>query len=173
MAKYRVERESVVQPLDQSIKLIPLTNGYVAVVDAFNYEWLMRWNWYAFWNISTHSFYARRAHNGPLMHRFILGLTDPKIEGDHRDGNTLNNRSYNLRVATRQQNSQNRGSYKNNKSGYSGVIWHSRDQVWQAYINTNGKRTHLGYFRNKDDAFFARAMAEIEQHGRFAHILYH
>jgi hypothetical protein len=90
MAKFRVEREPVVQPLDESIKLIPLTKGQFALVDAADYDWLMQWPWNAYWHPRTKSYYARRAH-GPLMHRFILGLTDPKIKGDHRDGNTLNN----------------------------------------------------------------------------------
>lgn len=40
MAKHRVVREPVVQPLDQSYRLIPLTKGKVAIVDATDYEWL-------------------------------------------------------------------------------------------------------------------------------------
>lgn len=39
-----------------------------------------------------------------LMHRFVLGLTDPEVEADHRDNNGLNNRRLNLRACTHQEN---------------------------------------------------------------------
>jgi hypothetical protein len=172
MAKRRVEREPVVQPLDQSIKLIPLTKGQVATVDVADYEWLMQWPWNAYWHPRTKSYYARQAH-GKLMHRLILGLTDPAIKCDHQDGDTLNNRRYNLRVATDQQNAQNRKTRSDNKCGHVGIWWRKDVQMWQASIFDNGKPRHLGYFRNFDDAFFARSMAEIEVFGQFAPILRH
>ena len=39
-----------------------------------------------------------------MMHRLILGLTDPEIEADHRDNDGLNNQRYNLRRCTHLEN---------------------------------------------------------------------
>lgn len=63
---------------------------------------------------------------------------------DHIDGNRLNNRHDNLRLATRQENGANRGLSCNNKSGYKGVAWHTRDMCWDAYITVDGERIVLG-----------------------------
>ena len=87
---YNVKRHAVVQPLDQSIKLIPLTQGRNAVVDAVDYEWLMQWNWCAAWCPITRSFYATRRDytvNRRLgitvpMHRVIMGMPTG-VQVDH------------------------------------------------------------------------------------------
>ncbi len=167
MAKHRVHRDPVVQPQDQSIKHVALTKGKVAIVDADDYAAVMEFNWNA---QKSHSgtFYAKGSHGGPLLHRFVLRMSDPKIQIDHANGNTLDNRKSNLRVATHEQNRQNRGAYKNSKSGYAGVHWHRRDKVWVVYVNTNGKRTYCGEYEDKETAIAARIAAEVEQHGEFA-----
>jgi hypothetical protein len=46
-------------------------------------------------------------------------------------------------------------------------------QKWQVGIYAKGKKRHLGYFRNKDDAIVAHTWAEIEEFGQFAHIFRH
>jgi hypothetical protein len=55
------------------------------------------------------------------MHRLILGI--PNSEVDHVNGNPLDNRRVNLRLATRAQNSANTRSRKNTTSKYKGVYW--------------------------------------------------
>jgi hypothetical protein len=87
-----------------SSKEIPLTQGKVAVVDEEDFDRLNKHKWYACKNGNT--FYALRKSNVNgkrltiLMHREILGLKpgDPGV--DHRDGNGLNNRRKNLRLAS-------------------------------------------------------------------------
>lgn len=39
-AAFRKKRHEVIQPIDTEYRLIPLTQGQVAVVDAADYEWL-------------------------------------------------------------------------------------------------------------------------------------
>ncbi len=53
--------------------------------------------------------------------------------------------------------------YSTNTSGYVGVVWHRRILKWAAKIGIGGKRTHLGYFDNKEDAArcYARKAFEI------------
>jgi len=56
------------------------------------------------------------------LHRFILGVDDPKIFVDHKNGNGLDNRRENLRTSTNRDNCRNRGKQKNNTSGFKGVV---------------------------------------------------
>jgi hypothetical protein len=60
-----------------------------------------------------------------------------------------------------------------NKSGVMGVFWYARKSKWLAYINSEGRRKHIGYFDTKSDAIAARKEAEREMgfhrnHGRAA-----
>lgn len=162
--KQRVHRHEVIQPLDPSYKLIPLTQGQNAIVDAENYEWLNERNWNARWNNNTKSFYAV-AWSNVRMHRLILGC-QPGERGDHENRNTLDNRKNNLRKCTESQNSANRIRHKAGKSGFRGV--YPSGTKWQAYVGYKGKLIYLGIFDIREDAAKARDEATIELHGEFA-----
>ena len=98
------------------------------------------------------------------MHQF-LGCKN----WDHADRNEMNNRRYNLRQCTVQENRRNKSTQKNNTSGISGVSWRKDRQVWRAYITVEtGKQTNLGYFKNKEDAIASRLQAEADYYGEFA-----
>ena len=83
---------------------------------------------------------------------------------DHINHITSDNRIDNLRDVSCAQNHQNRARKTKSASGYLGVTWHKRDQRWQAYIELEGKSTHLGLFQNLDDAVAARQRAEVRYH---------
>lgn len=87
---------------------------------------------------------------------------------DHIDRNSLNNRKYNLRPATQQQNTMNKSKGKRNKSGYIGVYWDSRMNKWCATIKKDYKSIYLGSFNNIEDAVNARKAAEEKYFGDFA-----
>ena len=86
---------------------------------------------------------------------------------DHIDRNLLNNRRYNLRKATFQENSRNQSKSTQNTSGVVGVRWYERRNKRRSYIRVD-KQITLGYFNNKDDAIKARLEAEKKYFGRFA-----
>ncbi len=163
------------------MKTLTLSKGYVAVVDDEDYEWLSQWHWKA--DVSpSGNVYARRNHwvssnDHPSgrksvsirMHREILGLPngDPR-QGDHINGDTLDNRRTNLRVATNSQNQMNTPLRKDNKSGCKGVWWGSDRGRWRAEINVNGETIRLGSFTARADAVAARKIAEQRYFGRRA-----
>jgi len=98
-----------VMPTSDDTRLIPLTQGKVAIVDAADYDWLNQWKWYA--SKEGRVFYAIRRDNDcggrdikVRMHRVILGVPTG-LEGDHINGDGLDNRRANLRTVTKQQNS--------------------------------------------------------------------
>lgn len=167
MAKYRVKREPVVQPLDQSIKLIPLTKGQVTVVGAKDYEFLTQWNWSALWSPLGRCFYAvRRGKRGTFVYMHSV-LTGAK-QTDHKNRNTLDNRRVNLRPSTSSQNGGNREKQANNSSGYKGVF--RNDFGWMAKIAVSHKQIYLGQFRDKESAARAYDAAALEHFGEFARL---
>lgn len=85
------------------------------------------------------------------MHREILGLTDRKVLVDHINGNGLDNRRCNLRIATKSLNGLNCGKRRNNKSGYKGVFRHTSGR-WATMIRIKNKSVHIGYFDTAEEA---------------------
>lgn len=110
------------------------------------------------------------------MHRLILGLTDPKIKGDHQDHNGLNNQRYNIRGATNSQNCMNKICKKNSTSKYLGVCLITDNRTnknykyWIAQIRINGKQEHLGYFKNEEDAAKEYDKHALIHHKEFANL---
>jgi hypothetical protein len=89
---------------------------------------------------------------------------------DHVDGDGLNNRLSNLRLASRAENQWNVGAPRTNTSGIKGVSWHSRNKKWVATLRRHGKKVHLGYFRTKEEAQDAYQKAVPTFHGEFARV---
>ena len=165
-------RPHVVQPPDNRAKLIALTKGQVALVDAIRYDWAMQWNWYAEYSRSAKAYYAvRRGREGEpktvYLHRQIMG--EPAGEVDHKNRTPLDCRTANLRACSHAQNHANRGLASNNTTGYRGVAWMRTRNKWRARLKVNQTELHLGCFDNKDDAIRARLTAERQHFGEFAY----
>ena len=56
------------------------------------------------------------------LHRLIMNPNNKKVV-DHVNGDTLNNKSYNLRIVSSNQNATNLSSYSKNKSGYTNIYY--------------------------------------------------
>lgn len=91
----------------------------------------------------------------------------PDSQIDHIDGNRLNNRFCNLRVATASENARNHGISRSNTSGVTGVYLDSNRGKWVSEIMINLKKIHLGSFTEFEDAVAARRKAEITHHGSY------
>jgi hypothetical protein len=165
------QRPVLVQPEDESIRLIALTQGQVAVVDADRHKWTAQWNWYAMYHPKLGTFYAVRHEQGGgkkvYLHRALMG--EPDCFVDHWNGDTLDCRISNLRKCTDAQNNRNRRPYKTNTSGCPGVTWALDKGKWQARIQVGQRRVSLGYFENKLDAITARQGAERQHYGEYAY----
>lgn len=172
-----VSRQEILQPIDKSYRFIPLTQGQCAVVDAADYEWLAKWNWYAKWENTSGSFYAARnsrvGEGKPhiiRMHSQIMGLSYGDYRTvDHCDSHaTLDNRRSNLRIATKAE--QSRNTIRSNPSGYKGVT--PIGNKWQAQIGVQGGKVHLGYRATAEEAHFELYVpAAIKHHGEFASLI--
>jgi hypothetical protein len=165
--------------LQESYATIPLTQGQVAIVDVADYEWLNQWKWQAQWDSHVKSYYALRAEylgggraNCKLryfrMHRQILGLESGDLrKGDHQNGDTLDNRRANLRIATTQENARNRKRRSTGVSGFKGVSWYARDRKWRASICVGGRYISLGLYTTPELAHEAYCKAAKMHFGEF------
>lgn len=159
-------------------KTIELTRDQIAIVDDNDFPDVSRDRWHAVWD--GWRFYAARnkprAEGGGKirMHRQIMGAA-PDDEVDHVNGDGLDNRRPNLRLATTSLNQANSGKGAGNRSGFKGVClrakWPSgrpRPKPWHAYIRVSGKQRHLGYFRSRKEAARAYDRAALKNFGPFA-----
>lgn len=103
------------------------------------------------------------------MHRQIMGFPEG-MEVDHIDGNPLNNRRSNLRLATRIQNQRNVGPRKDSFTQSKGVFYTPRvkkGKCWHAEIRVARKAIHLGVYHTKEEADAAYEAKAREIHGEF------
>lgn len=157
------------------MKEIVLSKGRVAIVDDGDFDRVNAFEWRA-WKHKLGYFYAIHSNfdgkQSRLMHRFILGITNPKIKVDHINGDTLDNRRQNIRLATQSQNGMNRTRKQmNNKTGFRGVYLEKKRNKFRAEISINGKGKYVGIFNTAEEAAKAFDKAAKETYGEFCGIL--
>lgn len=157
------------------MKEIKLSQGKFALVDDSDYEWLSQWRWHAVKSQRGLTHYAGRnvivrtgVQRIQKMHRLILGISDPKMQVDHIDGNGLNNQRANLRACTALQNAHNTLS-RGGRSRFKGVFFHVPTKLWSCKIRIgNGRRLSGGYHKSEIDAAIEYDRMAILHHGEFA-----
>ncbi|MHC4722148.1 MAG: HNH endonuclease [Planctomycetota bacterium] len=155
------------QALAEGARLIPLTRGKFAIVDAEDFEWLNRYKWNTLKGGRT--YYARSWENGKTirMHRLITNA--PKgLVVDHINHNGMDNRKQNLRLCTRLQNARNRRSCRGSSSKYKGVSKEKKENVFIACIRCKGKLYYLGRFKSEIAAAKTYDKKAKELFGEFA-----
>jgi hypothetical protein len=164
-----LRREKPPPPSGDGAKLIPLTQGKFAIVDAEDYERLSKYKWSC--QKDRNNYYASRANGNRRisMHREIMKA--PKgLQVDHIDGDGLNNRKSNLRLCTHAENVHNSRPMRNGSSQYKGVCWHKCKKKWCVSISKSGERTYLGRFEDEIEAAMAYDRKAEELFGEFAYL---
>ena len=150
------------------MKEIPLTKGYVALVDDEDFEALSAYRWHALKGRNGKKYaisYPRRSGKTiyVYMHRLVLRAA-PGILVDHINHNGLDNRRVNLRLATNAENSANRVKPACNTSGYKGVFPCTTGGRWFARV----QKKYLGTFPTPESAARAYDTAATKMYGEFA-----
>lgn len=161
------------------VKTIPLTKGYSAIVDDDDYERLSQYKWtavvtgqrlkrvYAYrrtdWD-QTH----RRWKKAVYMHREIMKVA-ARLQIDHVNHDSLDNRKANLRLATASENA----AHNRRAAGIVGLRGVTPTQSgelapYAAQIRIGNKHKHLGTFFDKTEAACAYDAAAIKAFGKFA-----
>lgn len=91
----------------------------------------------------------------------------PDVYIDHINNNHLDNSITNLREATHAQNTRHRRAFNPNGKGvtYRGD---RETRPWQAQIQFELKKMHLGFFDTSEEAAEAYKQAALKYHGEFA-----
>lgn len=157
--------------IEGNIAFVPLTRGFTAIIDAADVPLIEGFNWSAL-VLRRHVYAYRQSRAGGVlvttyMHRLLAAPPHEDSVVDHIDGDSLNNRRSNLRLASRSQNQHNMRLRLSSKSGAKGVSWNSRRNAWEARIQLQGRARFLGYHATLSDASAAYAKASAELHGEF------
>lgn len=153
------------------MKQIFLRNkGSFVIVDDEDFDWLSKYHWIEHCNGYAFRLPPRqrgKERNQIFMHREILRV--PKgMFSDHINGNRLDNRRINLRIATSSQNNANKRISIHNKLGVKGVRFDKDRNKFRARAKINGKEVHAGRFNTLEEAKEAYRKVATELHGEFA-----
>lgn len=160
------------RPTGLRMKTIGLTQGYEALVDDADYDRVSAYKWCA--SKCKTTVYGIRKVKTPegrttsqLLHRFVMGVTDPGVDVDHQDHDGLNCQRHNLRKCVRGENDGNRRK-RSGASRYKGVSWDSSRGLWRACIMIRKKSKFLGRYADERDAAIVYDAAARENFGIFA-----
>ena len=105
-----------------------------------------------------------------LLHRVVAHAFIPNPENkpqvDHKNRDPSDNRAENLRWATRQENEFNKQKYKNNTTGFKGVMRHVCGK-YQATMTFNKTTIYLGLFNTAEEASSVYRQECEKLHGDF------
>jgi hypothetical protein len=168
-----VTRSRVIVPSPpRGARYLVLARGELAIVDAIVFGDVRRYSWRVKYDdrgkaAAVTTIVRENGHRFALyLHRYVIDAAKGALI-DHRDGNVLDNRRANLRVASASQSSWNGRKRDRGTSRFKGVSAHPNGS-WYARISARRRSTHLGYFKTERAAALAYDVAARRLHGKFA-----
>lgn len=145
--------------------------GKYVLVDDEDYELLNKYKWFS----DKHGYVARGVtQNGKpqriLMHRVILE-TPKGLVTDHINGNRLDNRRSNLRIATQTENTYNSKPNSDSIVPFKGVCWDKMRGKWQVRVVLQGNTQFHAYIAG--EAKYAARVYDYyakKAYGEFAYL---
>jgi hypothetical protein len=148
--------------------------GHVFLIDAEDWPRTSGFKWSVSSDGGTRMYVSTRIDGKKIyLHRVLLEAPNGQ-RVDHRNGDPLDNRKTNLRLATHQQNMFNRRKAqtygrKPTTSSFKGVSWDNSCGRYIARIMKDRVNHYLGSFMDERSAALAYARAEQEMFGEFAY----
>jgi hypothetical protein len=101
------------------------------------------------------------------LHRFVMSAKAGTIV-DHANGDHLDNRRANLRLASKSENAANVGKLVTNGSGFKGVVKHGKK--FRAFVHKDKKTIYLGTFESAKAAACEYNREAKKLFGKFAKV---
>jgi hypothetical protein len=161
--------KNAIRETEPGVFSVTLTQGKVALVDRADLEVVAehRWCanrvsnvWYAISNLYTHG-----RHSMLRMHRALKPMCELV---DHINGDGLDCRNVNIRIATKTDNGRNSSKRRDCSSGFKGVGWNKECKRWQVRIVVAGHGRYMGLYDARDEAARAYDAAARASFGAFA-----
>lgn len=112
-------------------------------------DWLLLSNFK--WQTTTGYAQGRVFGKVVYMHVYLCPHLKDQVT-DHKDRNKLNNQKNNLRAVSLSVDCYNRGIFKNNKLGITGIRFRKDTKKFTAQFSINKKPFHLGSFKTLVEA---------------------
>lgn len=138
-----------------------------AIVDDEDYGFLNRWKW----SFNRYAYRGKKVdgkQKNISMHRVVMDVEKGQ-QVDHINGNKLDNRKANLRIATHSDNTHNKKKCRGG-TPYKGVIFEKDRKKYRAAITLHRKIYYLGRFKSPEDAARAYNKKAKELYGRYANL---
>lgn len=152
---------------------IPLSQGYVALVDDEDAEQVKAYKWFAHVSGDGKRVYVKRkkrVNEGEghiLLHRWLTNAPSD-MDVDHINRNTLDNRRSNLRLATSAQNAANRSP--NSGRRFRGISFDPKYNKWCVQLRVNRRLRYFGRYESEEEAARVYDRAASEAFGEFAYL---
>lgn len=146
-----------------------LVDGLVVLVDADRFAAIGSPCLVCYWDTERKRVrYVRIKSSGVALHRVLYGEVPADYVLDHINGNILDNRLCNLRLATPAQNARNSILGLRGASKYPNVSKNTRTGRWQVSLRVDKKSIHIGTFVDELLAAKAAKAASLKHHGEFS-----
>lgn len=136
---------------------------YKSYIDKEDYEKVIQRHWRV--SHKKNKVYAvsgsKAKNNVVYLHNYILDYQyQDKLEVDHIDGNSLNNRRNNLRIVPRQVNIDNTRVRIDNQIGIRGISRDKRNNTFIVDFTYHKKRFYFRTWKSCTEAVYCRKFAE-------------
>ena len=116
------------------------------LIDIEDIEKINKYKWITKFDKKINSYYVnawernKKENNRKriILHRYLTNCPQ-NLQVDHINRNTLDNRKTNLKICTLLENLQNKGFYKNNKTGFKYISYHKKKKTYICEIKKNKK----------------------------------
>jgi len=130
--------------------------------DADDFDKVNQYTWHIVKDITTTDYVNTNIRNLNKKYKSLrahrLLMNEPiNMLVDHINGNGLDNRKSNLRIADDTINNHNNTKAK-------GYCWHKKNKIYTAYITANKKKIYLGSYNTEAEARAAYLKAKQKYH---------
>lgn len=146
---------------------LPIRNkkGVCARVDRETAKWAKNVTWHIHKGYVATTIGSGQDATRLYLHRILVSTKNGSVV-DHANGDRLDNRRKNLRVASVSENGANVKKLSTNRTGRKGVVKHGKK--FRAYIHKDGKTKYLGTFDTAKEAACEYDRKARRMFGKFA-----